>query len=225
MKLKELIKVVRQRAKDVDNVKPLWQDPDIVTLLNDGQWEACRRSRLLKDSTTPEVCRIDISANLVTYPVDPRVMFIRRVKLNSRARPLDFKRVRDMDEEFPGWEAHTGQITHWVPDYSTEQLRLYRLCDATTTLPDFAMLTVVRGPLNDMVNSEDVPEINPRFHYNLHHWALYRMFSDQDAETYDANAAAKALDAFEAEFGPPSTAREEVWLEENIDFAEDTGVY
>jgi hypothetical protein len=222
MDLKAMRALVRQRVKDVKSPY-LWSDGVITTLLNEAQQQACRRARLLKDSTG-ELCRIDLTLNQPLYDVDPRVIFVRRVIMASQSRPLRMRRVRDMDREVPGWESHTGTPAAWVPDYTTGKLRLYRAPDASA-FPDYATLTVVRGPLEEMEDPQDEPEIAPRFHFKLHHHACAIMLGDVDAETYDPEAAARHAAEFTAEFGPPSSAIEETWLEENFDYEEDEGVF
>lgn len=231
MKLKEMVQLVRQRAKDKDKIAPLWVDAVIIQALNEAQVQACRRARLIKDSTTDEVTLLPLDANTVVYPIDPRVIFIRRVKLNSRPQPLGIKRTRDMDREIPGWEAHIGYLSTWIHDYDSTGIRFYRQVDPTNTLidpatgaNDFVRLTVVREPMEPMSEPDDVPEIAPRFHFKLHHHALELLYSDQDAETYDPKMVEFHAGRFAEEFGAPSSAIEEHWIEENFDYEQDFGV-
>lgn len=224
MDLKSMRELVRQRVKDKDRAHPLWSDGVIGTMLNQAQWEACRRGRLIKDSTSDELCRIDLELNQPLYDIDPRIIFVRRLIMSTQSRPLRPRRVRDMDREVPGWESHMGTPAAWIPDYTTGKLRLYRAPD-DSAIPDYATLTVVRGPLEEMTDPGDEPEIHPRFHFKLHHHACAIILSDQDAETYDPEAAARHAAEFTAEFGPPSSATEETWLEENFDYEDDEGVF
>lgn len=225
MTLLQLRTYVREQADDT--IAPfLWSDATLNILLNEAQVEACRRARLIKDSTTDAVTLLTLLAGTSLYTVDPRVIFIRRMKLSTLANPLGFKRTRDMDEQVPGWEAHTGSVSQWITDYNSGKVRFYRNPDATAVGSGLtARMTVVRGPLVDMSADGDIPEIAPRFHVKLHHWALYRMFSKQDSEVYDAKIAADNKEQFTAEFGPPSSAIEENWIDENFDYAEDSGIF
>lgn len=223
MDLKEMRDLVRQRVKDV-KTPYLWSDDVITSLLNEAEQQACRRARLITDTTTDAVCRLDLALNVGLYDIDPRVIFLRRVIMASQVRPLRMRRVRDMDHHVPGWESHTGTPAAWVPGYTTGKLRLYRIPDASA-IPDYATLTVVRGPLEDMVEPGDAPEIHPRFHFKLHHHVCSIILGDVDAETYDPEAAARHAAEFTAEFGPVSSAAEETWLEENFDYEDDEGVY
>lgn len=224
MNLEELEDLARTLARDKTTTPYLWPSTFIVQALNDAQWEACRRARLIIDSTTPVVCRITLAAGAPSYPVHESVIFIRRAKLSTRAEPLGFARVRDMDEHVPDWEAETGEVVGWVADYTTGRFRPYRIPTAAE-VPASVTLTVVRGPLKAMKEAGDKPEIHPRFHYNLVHWALFRMYSVHDSQTYNPKKAAEHAALFAAEFGPPSPAIEEQWIDRNFDYAADSGVF
>jgi hypothetical protein len=223
MNLKALRALTREMANDT--VAPfLWSTDFIDQALNDAQWQACRRSRLIIDSTTPKVCRITLGANQPLYRVDPSVIFIRRVKLSTRSDPLGFARMRDMDCVVPDWESETGEVVGWIADHTTGKLRLYRTPTAAE-LPAIASLTVVRGPLAAMCKEDDFPEIHERHHYNLHHWALFRMYSKTDSQTYDPKRAADNMALFEADFGKASPAIEESWIDANFNYGEELGVF
>ena len=208
MNLGALIALFRQEADD--QASPyLWSDAEATDYANDAQNEACRRARLIVDSTTAAVCQIAVAANTPVLALDPRVLFVRRAKLASRSVPLVRRHLADMDLEAPGWEAITGSVDSYIPDWQTGALRLYRTPTATDTLN----LTVVRLPLADMANlTTDSPEIHTRFHRSLRFWMLYRAFSKQDADTVDPKRATTNLAQFEAEFGAKSAAIEEEWI-------------
>ncbi len=224
MKLSELKMLVREAADDTVAVKYLWSDAFVVSVLNEAEVQACRRARLIIDSSSPEVCRIALAAGHSTYSVDPRVIFIRRVKLSTADAPLGFARVRDIDNCNPGWETETGDVVGWISDYTTGLLKLYRRPTAAQ-LPATITLTVVREPLDPMKDNDDEPEIKPRHQYALQHWALFRMFSRRDTETFDPKRAADHLALFEREFGPESGAIEEQWIDANYDYGADQGVF
>jgi hypothetical protein len=223
--LVQLRTYIREQADD--SITPQkWSDATLNILINEAQMEACRRARLLKDTTTDAITLVTLSLNQALYTLDPRIIYIRRVQLANRSQPLAFKRTRDMDEELPGWETHTGSVSAYLTDYNTGKLCLYRKPDANAMAQTpTARLTVVRGPLVDMAADGDVPEIAPRFHPKLHHYVLGRIYSKQDSETYDPKSAAAEFALFDAEFGPPPSAAEENWLQENIDYASDSGVF
>ena len=175
--------------------------------LDNAQDEACRRARLLKDSSTPEICSIAVTAGTALYTLDPRIIFVRRAKLALRTRPLGFVCVDDLDRESAGWDTRTGTPEAVVTDFETGKLRLYR----SPIVDDTLSLLVVRTALEPMAADGDEPEIAPRFHYSLIEWVAYRAFSKQDADTLDSKKAERALAEFEREFGPKSPAIDEIY--------------
>ncbi len=65
-----------------DNVSPqLWSDLELKRYANEAEVEACRRSELLFDSTTPDVCQIAVVADVATYPLHSK---IRRIGILSK---------------------------------------------------------------------------------------------------------------------------------------------
>lgn len=217
MKASEIVRIFRREADDV--AQPyLWDDEDATEFLNDAENEACRRARLLVDSTDPECCVYAIVPGDLVIELDPRVLFIRRAKADGRAQPWGRMQLADMDKQRPGWDADTGEPRLYIPDFQTDTIRPYPIPEAD----DVLRVTVSRLPLNPItVNTLDskAPEINPRHHRSLVFWMLYRAFSKQDADTYDPKRAQLNLDLFEAEFGKKSTAIDEQWtqMQEGMD--------
>lgn len=219
MNLSEIIAAARIQA--TDTVAPyLWSDTEITGYANDAEREACRRARLITDSTTAAVCSITLST-AVSYPLDPKVLFINRVKLVGESIPLAPISYKDLDRQVPGWEDNTGTPTHFVKDTDTGRFRPY----PTPTVAGTAKLTVTRMPLEDMVTSHDEPEIRPHLHDSLLFWVLYRMFSKPDNDGHDEVKAAKNLGLFEQEFGKKSAAFDEAWIEREHGYTPDEGVY
>lgn len=207
MTLEELITACRTDRLDDAVETYQWSDAELTRFLNDAQDEACRRARLLKDSSTAEICSIAVTAGTALYPLDPRIIFVRRAKLALRSKPLGFASYLDLDEQSPGWEDRTGTPEAVITDFETGKLRLYR----SPIVNDTLNLLAVRTALEPMARNGDEPEIAPRFHYSLIEWAAYRAFSKQDADTLDPKKAERALAEFEREFGPKSAAIDEIY--------------
>lgn len=207
MTLRELIDIFRHEVDDV--AEPyLWTEEELIEYANDAENEACRRARLLLDSTTEAICQIDVEIGEASYALDPRVIFIRRAKVASRALPLARASLRDLDEAALGWDTHTGTVCAYLTDVDTGRVRLYRIPTATDTLH----LTVARLPLTAMNSLDDEPEIHIRYQRSLRHWMHFRAYSKQDAETKDDKRAADGLALFEQEFGKKSSAIDEEWI-------------
>jgi hypothetical protein len=220
MNLCELIKAAREESDDV--AKPyLWSDAEWTRYANEAENEACRRARLITDSRTPEVAEVEVTAGEAAYDLDERVLFVRRVKPDSRSQPLGKVSYKALDSGVPGWEDETGDPRGYITDQDTGVLRLY----PSPTAADTLKLTVIRMPLNCMKDSNDAPEIASRFHHSLIYWMLHRAYSKQDAETKNEQKAANNLALFEQEFGKKSGAIDETWIQNEHGYIPDEGIY
>lgn len=222
MILKDLRALVRRDLDDT--VAPYrWSNDVIDDALNEGEEEACRRGRLLLDSTTEEVCQIETVAEEVVYPLDPRIIFVRRVKSSRFSTPLTKIRQRDLDASYPGWQDKTGEVTHYCLDHTAGSLVTYK--EPTALLVPELTLTVVRLPLKPMDADDDEPEINRRHHRDLRHWAVYRCFETPDEELNNPEKSAAGLAMFERTFGKQSTAVDEQWINANHGYDDDEGLF
>ena len=152
MNLNNLIKIAATRADDLVAGK-LWSRAEWIEYANDAQDEACRRSRLLVDSTTPDICNIDLTNIDTTYDLHDSIIFVRRVRLlDADGVALDVlgrRHAQDLDRDIgPGWQEETGQPRVWVPDIDTHALRPYPSPDTDYT----AAMTVVRTALIPAAN-------------------------------------------------------------------------
>lgn len=213
MTLQELITLFRNEADDATEPY-LWEDEEVIEFANDAETEACRRARLLVDSTSAATQVLVDPANNGVVRLDPSVIFVRRAQLAGRRR-LMRQTIRDLDDCDPFWrDASPGTPRVFVTDFETGVILLH------PPPVDAAMLymTVVRTPAVEMASMQDQPEIAPRFHRSLRHWMLYRAYSKQDSQANDPKKAADALALFEQEFGKKSSAIDENWIEhEQID--------
>lgn len=229
MTLQGLIDLFRSQADDNSVSNPLWDDVLLTARANEAQLEACRRARLLEDATTAAVCQVTVTAGTHTYDVDPRVMFIRRVKLDAQEFPLPKVDVPRLDLHRPGWDGEDGDdpIT-WMP-WGNQQIRLFPTPIAADTL----RMIVVREPLADMAlavvsppTAAVDPEIPRRYHDKLVDWMLYRCLLDRDREErYDPAGAKRHLDMFEQEFGKKSSAIDETWIARRHGYDENEGLF
>jgi hypothetical protein len=178
-----------------------------LLFFNEAIHEACRRSRLIVDRSTPAVCSYTVTSNQPVITVDPRIIKIRRAALTSRTEQLRRLYVADMDAHSAGWETHTGPSSGYVADYETNKVFLYPVTPTADTLK----LAVVRLPLEDLAGLASVPEIAPQYHAALVEYVVYKVRSIEDTEMYDPRKAGIAYAAFEKEFGPKRSARDEVW--------------
>jgi hypothetical protein len=218
MTLSDLITLFRNEVDD-STAPHLWSDEEAIDFANDAEAEACRRARLFVDSSTAEICVVEVLATdsgLVT--LDPRILFVRRARIEG-SRPLARMNMQDMESDNPYWQnAPAASPRMFITDYQTGKLLLWPIPDQD----DVLLLTVVRMPLAEMHDTEDSPEIAPRFHRSLRYWMMFRAYSKQDSQANDPKKAADALALFEQEFGKKSSALDETWIEREQSYMDGT---
>jgi hypothetical protein len=220
MKLSELITAARQRTSD--EASPyLWSDAEWTRFANEAQRDACRRSRLLLDSSTEEIARISLTAGEPVYDLDSRVIFVRRARVEGQSQPLSPISHQDLDEIAPGWEDEVSEPRAMVIDFDTGKFRPY----PTPKDDGIVRLTVQRLPLASMVKPTDTPEIHERFHEGLLEGMLERAYRKQDSQTRDKTREAEHAANFTREFGPPSSAIDETWLQTKHGIVPNEGNY
>jgi len=214
MNLQELIQVFRLEADDVTEPY-LWSDEELTEYANDAENEACRRARLIVDSTTAVTQLLVDPAQGGLVRLDPAIIFVRNARLGY-PRPLRRMSMRDMDQFNPYWQnTQPGRPAFFVTDFETGAIQLHPVPDSE----DILRLSVVRTPLAEMRDLQDVPEIAFRFHRSLRYWMLYRAYSKQDSQANDPKKAADSLALFEQEFGKKSSAIDENWIaHEQLDY-------
>lgn len=208
MNTRDLITFTRTSVLRDVKKPPLWSDAELLEFANEAQEKAARNGRLLRDATTPEVCRISLNTSRQYYDLDPRVIFVRRVSLDSRTQPLRKISFKDLDQQQPGWQTRTGSPDRYCLDFESGRVWFNR----KPTVADVARLFVVRMPLEALTfDTKSCPEIAIAYHRPLHHWIAYRAYSKDDADTKDDAKAARHLASFEQEFGEDSRAINEEW--------------
>ncbi|MCK0507904.1 DUF6682 family protein [Aromatoleum anaerobium] len=212
MKLGELLAIIRRDELDDESQPYLWSNAALIEYAEDAENEACRRASLLRDATTPAICRITLVAGTSEYDLDPRVIRLRRVRLTGNSTPLVPVTTAQLDEEHPGWEDETGEPSCYLTDWETGEIRVVPTPTAVGTLE----LQVVRLPLVALNDMEDTPEIHARFHRDLRHWIVKRAFSVLDSERQDKDRAKDAESRFALAFGDPLSARTEEWNARNL---------
>lgn len=214
---------LRTRCRTIsgDTAKPpQTSDLEWDDLLNEAQDEAARRARLFVDSTTPELCEIALNAVDATYPLDERVIFVRRARLDGKTNALGRASYKDLDEQRPGWESDTGEPTSFVPDFDSRSFRPYPSPDAAYT----AKLTVVRLAL-ERIEGDVEPELRAHLQLRLVDYALAKHFAKPDPDVHDETRSKYHMDLFEAEFGAKSSALDEQWQETQYGFTGEEGQF
>jgi len=210
--------------KDMDDrgKPPLFEKPTVLRYLTQGETEAARRARLLRDSRGL-LSQLGVDANEPLVKRDRRIIFIRRARLASQPQPLAKIALVDLYQLNPDWENATpGTPTVYCTDYESGQILLY----PTSSIADTLKLTVIREPLKTLTEDDQLPELAPRYHEGIIHWARFRGYNNPDVEEkYDPDKARNALGEFEAEFGKRSSAVDETWIDERQGYDDGEGLY
>ena len=207
MTLQEIIALYRAQADD-EQLDHLCSDELLAIYANEAQEEACRRSELLRDSSSP-MCAVAFAADAESVPLDQKIVLVLRARIDGH--PVVMLSEDEMECRYGGaWmdDSTRSRPTHLVSGMTTGRLHLWpRPGDAGTL-----RLTVQRLPLKSLANDFDKPEIRPELHRGLIDWMLFRSFSRFDTELFNEQRAGFALDRFEAEFGRRSSGRNEQWV-------------
>ncbi len=200
MKLSDLIRRFRVLATDTQEPY-FWTDPDVTGWLNDGQDEACKRGRLLREEVLTAMCRISLEPGKHTYPLHDKAYEIIHLQLRPGSggppRTLSLKSREWLDAELPQWRESPNPACIAVQDERT--LRIV----GKVEVGDRLELEVYRLPIKPMSCGTDAPEIHEGSHVKLIEWALHKAYSIPDADTIDLQRAAAAEAKFTAYFGPP----------------------
>lgn len=204
----DLLALCRQVLRD--KRKPyLWSDDELVGWGTEAQERAARNARLIRDFSTPEICQIKLTTARQDYDLDPRIIFVRRLTLDSRARPLAKVSYHDLDQRQSGWLTRTGTPDLWCTDFESGKVWFNR----KPTAADTARLFVVRIPLCDLATTNLKAELEVAAAYRrpLHHYVCGMAYSKDDTDTKDDAKAAFHLGKFAEEFGEQSNAIDEEW--------------
>lgn len=196
MTFAELDRLVRQETTDTGGDLFI-QDWQMFDYANEAECEACRRSRILTDSTTTAICQIPVVAGTAVYDVDARIIFVKRAIIAGATNPLRKISATTLDEEQPGWHTKSGTSEYLVAGLHSRKLQLHKIPTANGTLH----LTVIRRPLAAMTTGTSTPEIPEQHHRALVHWIKHRIWNNQDSELFDKNRADVHLAEFEKYFG------------------------
>lgn len=128
------------------------------------------------------------------------VLDVLRARLDGQVQSLNIASVEQMDLDSPGWESQAyGLPTCLVTERTGQSLtaRLWPIPVTSGTL----LLTVNRLPLTNLTTDASSPEIPTQYHMRLIDWMVRQALLKPDAETFDADGAARAEKRFIDSFG------------------------
>lgn len=215
MLVEDLIAECRVRLDD--STEPyLHAHADLIRWTNEAQIEACRRARLLSDSSIS----VSILAGKTAYNLPEKTIQIRRAKLCDEELPLSFCGSRDMDEDVAGWESHEGTPTVIITDLDSGMFVLY----PQPISNDKLKLVIIKEP-NEITDEDCQFQIQNRFHYGLVDWVLFRAFGVIDRDLHDKGKSLESLALFEQEFGQRSSAKDETFNAREMPYNNSDGYY
>lgn len=206
MTLQELINSYRAQSGDVP--KRQWCEDAILTLYaNEAQTEACRRGLLLVQSSTVQLRAGDESVELAAH-------VLRLTRANVLGTPVGTMAAEDMDANHPGWQDDQvqGAPRVLVTGMDTGALYLWPRPDRAYNL----RMTAQCLPQAKLAAMTDVPEIREELHFALVDWMLFRAYSHEDSQLFNANKAQEHEAKFIAEFGRKNSGRNEEWQRSGV---------
>lgn len=196
--LQQMLAQFRRDAQDTKEPH-LWEDEQAIFWLNEAESEAAVRKRLLHESSNPLMCEIQLVPGQATYPLHPAMYELTWLAREEDGAQLDqpsIKSLEWLDRKHPDWRTRCDHILPFVVQNETS-LRLA----TPPRAPGVLRLEGYRLPAKPMKCDRDTPEIHAAHHAKLVLWALFRAFSQPDADGFDPQRAAKAEAEFTAYFG------------------------
>ena len=205
----------------------LWSPRNIAHALTQSQREIARRTLMLQDSTTNEVCFLNLVQDPVTglypqtIPLSSKVLRVRFCLFPRLAEtlssPPDFigrYELRRTTTEFmnnehrdgynghgrDSWIGRHGHVERFMTDFQRQSLTFDRVPRYAGTV----QIGVYRLPLQDLshLRPDDEPEIN-EYDLALIHGALKYLYSKgvkrEDSETHDPIKESRWRNEFEAD--------------------------
>lgn len=192
------------REDMVDNgEETLWSDDEIYLYIDAAQKEFCRRTYGISDSTTDEICRLEVGEDTEYISIDPRILAIRGARLTdgTRVELLSYQNIEGQSTFPPDYgivrgltlDDRTGPVVKaLVTDMEQDKVRLVPISSEDQTI----LLSVYRLPLYDINATNQILEIHEQHQLYLLYWVKHLALLKQDAETFDKNKSAEMRDAF-----------------------------
>lgn len=185
-----------------DSVKPYLISSDVfVEYLNEAQIEACIRSRLIFDRSSP-ICNINVDNSHYSYLIDEQIYAIVDAfitDLSGNVVRLDITDRIALDNRFQDWRESKNGVPKYLIQYD-DHIELSPIPDNSYTL------NIECQMLPEKLSESGSPQIGIANHRNLLHWVYYRAYGVQDNDVTDSSKSFSALAMFEKVFGTYRTA-------------------
>lgn len=188
----ELLEAFREEMKDVE-VPHLWSDADIFRYLDDAQKMLCRLTEGIEDSSTADVCRLNVVPGTEWYPLSQKILKVREAVNTTTGRPYGVVNMEKASLQGVLFNGHPGPLKLFVTGMEKHKLRAWPMPADSATVE----LRVFRLPLKPITDAGDQTlEVSEHHHNALLLWMKHLAYLKQDADAYDKNAASE----FEAAF-------------------------
>jgi hypothetical protein len=177
-----------------------FKTPFLLREVGNAQREACYRQDLrhLYDATTPEICRITITAGTRAYPLDARILRLADARFASGGVLMHTTQ--------PGLDSHRFDLS---PRLATARSFIVQgrtlILDCEPAAGDTLLLSVWRAPLRDPNLTDDLEwTAEPE---KLAHWLAHKAFLRPDEDTANVKLAEYHRAAFDTAFGRENSAQ------------------
>lgn len=177
MNLFDLRQSVRRKLRDTSQ-PTLWSDAEIDSNINEAEREACIRSSLIEDDTSP-ITLLDVNTTDRQYTIDPLIVDVAGITVSGRP-----------DLVVSGWTLRENVVVF----------------DRVPARAEFLQMRVYRLPLKDMEDDDDEPEIRAMYHDKMIDWAISLCYLVPDSDAFDQGASDRYAARFSASFGERKSA-------------------
>jgi hypothetical protein len=197
----------------------LWDQESLVNYINEAQDEFCRRTEVIRDYTTPEVCQVQLVAGQNMYPLHPSVIGVMSVTNSTDNCDLAraghsalqtyqtpdtyFFNPQDLSNLPPGkplaYTTDEGMTANDEGSMEVVNLRIYPMVGAG--YGTIVNLRVVRRAIQrlSLENLNAVPEIPSSYHMKMLDYAAYLALRYCDLDVAGADQTIRMRD-FNATF-------------------------
>ncbi len=198
MNLQQLLILSRQRLGDLGRNEIQITDEFLAESLNRGQEEAFERGFCVYEEDIVEITEIELIPEQAVYTLHPLVEQVLHARLESDGAVVSQTKVGELDHFRPYWtQDPSGKPDFYLRD--NYRLQLYPVPKEA----DVLKLKVSRRPAFVMVDMEDVPELEARYHNDLTWYAVAEAALLMGLKDLEMQATAQ----FERQFGRRRSAK------------------
>lgn len=180
----------------------------LMQLLEHGRAEYLA-ARPIRDNRTAALCEVTAEAageGFVT--LDPRVLYVRSVRLASDYRVLEPVAARVLDREVPDWHGREpGDPRWWVLDEDAKDLRVWPFPAVDTALR-LAVDRLALEPLTLEARQEEVADVPALHHEWLCWYAAGMALHGVEVEATDRRLGAELIERFWRALGGQVSAKQ-----------------